>query len=104
MTKNKSKLYEKQIQGSDVAFRTTISLDERSKRMFDMLNRYAQEILGMNLSSSTLIRRAIEELWLSTLEQIVNAYDNSETVEERMERLMKYHEFSRQKFLEAAGK
>ena len=94
----------KQLQSKDPVFKTTISLDQSSKAMFDLITSYSKKIIGLDISASTLVRAAIAELFLTTIEQIYQAYRGAKDKEEVMSRLMEYHELNRQRFLKAAGK
>ena len=97
--------HEIQIQASKTVKTTMTNLDADSKRYLDFVKRYAQEVLGMNLSESVIIRWALFQGYLTLMEQMVRAYDGvGKDTTKAIEKLMEYQEFNRQKFLDAACK
>ena len=103
MPRSTKPAHEVQIQASETTQQLITGIDEFSMDRFKFVKKYAKEVLGMNLSDSVIIRRCIQEMYLTLLEQMIKSYDAKDKGK-IMERLMTYQESNRQMFLKAACK
>jgi len=104
INKMTKKINPRQLQSKNPVWKSTIALDQTTKIMFDLLTEYSKTVCGLEVSASTLVRTAIGELFLSSIEAIYRSYHNAPSKQEVLNRLMQYHELHRQKLLRAAGK
>jgi hypothetical protein len=93
--------HEVQIQAKDSVKTTLAKFDPTSERYLKFIKSYAQGI-GMNLSESVVLRWCLLQGYLTLMEQAVRAHDDAKDAKERIEKLMKFQELNREKFLEAS--
>ena len=95
--------HEVQIQAKDSVKSTMAKLDVNSNKYLKFIQTYAQG-LGMNLSESVVIRWCLLQGYLTLMEQMVRAYDETDPkdAEGRIAKLQEYQELNRQKMLEVS--
>ena len=93
-----------QLQAKDGIRTVTAQLDQETLRHLQSVHKAVREILGMEVSQTVIIRRAIRDLWCHFLEGLVEREETCETPEERLKFQSEWNTNERCRLADAAGR